>query len=171
MSTAPAATLSEVEVFRSTMKITDQIVRRNLEGISQNESLVQPIPAGNCINWIFGHMVWVCDEVLPLLKQQSVVGVEALQRYARGAAPLEKPTEAIDLRELTRIWDQAMLRMDAGFASLTAEDLDAVSPISPNNNSSETIRSFFGLVAFHQAYHAGQLGVLRRIVGKPGAIA
>jgi hypothetical protein len=32
------------------------------------------------------------------------------------------------------------------------------------------VRSLLATVAFHQAYHAGQTGTLRRVVGKSGAI-
>jgi uncharacterized damage-inducible protein DinB len=34
----------------------------------------------------------------------------------------------------------------------------------------ETVRSLLGTILFHQAYHSGQTGLLRRIAGKPGAI-
>jgi uncharacterized damage-inducible protein DinB len=62
-------------------------------------------------------------------------------------------------------------RIDVGLADLTSEALDAPAPASPNNDPDETVRSLLALVSFHQAYHAGQTGLLRRIAGKDGAIA
>jgi len=67
--------------------------------------------------------------------------------------------------------DEAVKRFDIGLESLTPERLDSAAPFSPSNNPKETVRSLMTVVAFHQAYHVGQMGVLRRIIGKPGAIA
>jgi hypothetical protein len=88
MTTAISGTLSEVELWRDNTRTTHQIVRRNVEGISHEESLAQPQPQGNCLNWVLGHLVCVYDETLSLLKQKPVLGREALKRYARGT-----PTE------------------------------------------------------------------------------
>jgi uncharacterized damage-inducible protein DinB len=41
---------------------------------------------------------------------------------------------------------------------------------SPSGNPDETVRSLITTVMFHQAYHAGQTAVLRRIAGREGAI-
>ena len=171
MTTAISGTLSEIEVWRDNARTTHQIVRRNVEDVSHEESLAQTQPHGNCMNWVVGHLVCVYNSVLPLLKQKPVLSNEALKRYERGTPPLRNGTEATDLADLLTAWDKTSERVDAGLASLTAEELDARAPISPRNDPNETVRSLLGLVVFHQAYHAGQLGILRRIVGKPGAIA
>jgi len=171
MTPTASATLPEVEVFRTNANITHQIIQRNLEGISQAESLVQPQPAGNCINWVTGHLLWVYDQVLTMLNHQPVLGAEALQRYARGTPPLTSDAEAMELSDLLKKIDLAASRVDAALAGVTEEELNAKAPFSPTNNPDETVRSLLGIVTFHQAYHAGQLGVLRRIAGKAGAIA
>jgi len=41
---------------------------------------------------------------------------------------------------------------------------------SPTGNPNETVRTLLTTIMFHQAYHAGQTAVLRRIAGKEGAI-
>lgn len=171
MGTATALNLKEVELFRENAKTVHQIVRRNVEGITQEESLIQPRPAGNCANWVVGHLVNVYDGLLPLLGQKPALGKDALARYGRGTPPLQDPTEAMPLEQLLAAWDKASERFDAGLADLTPEQLDAPAPSSPRNNPNETVRSLLGLVSFHQAYHAGQLGILRRVAGKKGAIA
>ncbi len=67
-------------------------------------------------------------------------------------------------------WDEATRRIDAGLAGLAPEALDQPAPHSPGNNPNETVRSLLSVTFFHQAYHAGQTGILRRIAGKEGAI-
>jgi DinB superfamily len=169
-SSVRARELSEIEIFRDGAHTTHQIVRLNADGITHHESLCQPQPAGNCLNWVLGHLICVYDEVLPLLGQKPVMGKEALRRYARGTPPLQEPAEALPLAELMRAWDMAAERVDAGLASLTSEKLNAPAPSSPRDNPNETVRSLLTLVLFHQAYHAGQMGLLRRMTGKEGAI-
>jgi uncharacterized damage-inducible protein DinB len=163
--------LGEVELFRQNTRTTDYVVRLNLEGITHEESLVQPQPAGNCLNWVLGHMLCVYNNAMPLLHQQPVLPKEALKRYERGTPPLQNTEEATDLRELINAWQTAIERFDAGLAALSSNELDAPAPFSPNKNPGETVRSLLGLITFHQSYHAGQTGTLRRLIGKSGAIA
>ena len=94
----------------------------------------------------------------------------ALKHYARGAPPIRDRAEALTFGEILSAWNQAVERVDAGLAGLTPEVLDRPAPASPTDNPHETVRSLLTTVMFHQAYHAGQTAVLRRIAGKEGAI-
>ncbi len=170
MSTT-AATVGEIAVLRHSIRTTEQVLRMNLEGITQEQSLINPEPSGNCLNWIVGHMLCVYNDVLPLVGQQPVMSKESLQRYGRGTPPLRDAKEALPLAEMVSACDEAVKRFETGLGSLTPEQLDRPAPFSPTRNPNETVRSLLTIVAFHQAYHVGQTGVLRRIVGKPGAIA
>lgn len=38
----------------------------NVKDISHAESLTQPRPAGNCSNWVVGHLLTIYTKVLPL---------------------------------------------------------------------------------------------------------
>ena len=58
----------------------------------------------------------------------------------------------------------------AALGELSDEDLEAKSPLSFFKGGKETIGSALAAFAFHEAYHIGQTGVLRRIAGKAGAI-
>jgi hypothetical protein len=57
-----------------------------------------------------------------------------------------------------------------GLVALTAEKLEAPAPFSPSNDQEETIGSLLAGLLFHESYHIGQLGLLRRLVGKDGII-
>jgi uncharacterized damage-inducible protein DinB len=170
MATAVPGKESDTEVFRHQARTTHTVVRLNVEGLTQEESLIQPAGGGNCLNWVLGHLLWVYDEMLPLLGQVPAMGKKALARYARGSAPLQDPAEALDLGDLLAAWDEATQRVDAGLAGLTAAALDRPAPRNPSGNPNETIRSLLSTVFFHQAYHAGQTGLLRRTAGRKGAI-
>ncbi|HYH81427.1 MAG TPA: DinB family protein [Longimicrobium sp.] len=170
MSTAAPATNRDIETFRHQARMTHQVVRINVDGITHEESLAQPRPNGNCLNWVLGHLVCIYGRALPLLGQEPVTLDGALDRYDRGTAPIVDPAEAIDLQALRAAWDTVSERWDTGLGELPADALDQPAPFSPSDNPDETVRSLISTVAFHQAYHAGQTGVLRRIAGKDGAI-
>ncbi|MFL6197834.1 MAG: DinB family protein [Thermoanaerobaculia bacterium] len=170
MTTAAPVTVNEVEVFRHQARMIQAVIRMNVEGVTQEESLLQPSPGGNCLNWVVGHLACIYNNVLPLLGQEPVEDGAALKRYDRGAPPIRDAAEALELRDLLAAFDKATERFDAGLAGLSPEVLDRKAPFSPGNNPNETVRTLLTTVVFHQAYHAGQTGILRRIAGKEGAI-
>ena len=163
------ATAAEIELWRLQARMARDVVNANTHGLTHEESLVEPRPGGNRLNWVLGHLLSVYDGFLPLLKQEPVIGAATLQRFARGAPPLNDPADAIDFGKLLTAWNQAS-EVDAGLAGLDPDILDRPVPNSPSGNSDETVRSLITTVMFHQAYHAGQTGVLRRIAGREGAI-
>lgn len=170
MSTTATEILGEVRVFHQQLGAIQWCVQRNVEGLTQQDSLIQPKAGGNCLNWVVGHLLLVHDKTLFLLGQTPVLGEEILKRYERGSAQLENATEALDLARLMTAWEEAGKRIEAGLETLTPEILDRPAPWSPINDPEETVRSLLCKLFFHQAYHAGQTGLLRRMAGKEGAI-
>jgi uncharacterized damage-inducible protein DinB len=168
--TSQAESLSEIEVFRHSAAIVHKIVHLNVDDMTQAESLIQPQPVGNCLNWVVGHLVCVYDHLLPVVGETPVMTENALKRYDRGAPPIKDAAEARELSELMAALDRGTERLDAGLANLTSETLDAPAPFSPSGNPNETVRSLLNTILFHQSYHAGQIGMLRRIAGKKGAL-
>lgn len=169
MTAAAPGAVNEMEGFRHMARLTDAVLRANVAGVTQDESLAAPRPGGNCLNWVVGHLVCVGNKALPVFGQAPVVDPARLDRYDRGSAPIT-PDEAMEIGELMRIWGQIVPRVDAGLASLTAEALAQSAPFSPSGDPDETVGSLVATVLFHQAYHSGQTGVLRRVSGKDGAI-
>lgn len=169
-ATVTPAVPGEIRVLREQAKIIHGIVRGNTEGLTQEDSMIQPHPGGNCLNWVVGHLMCTWEMVLPMVGQEPILGKEALKRYDRGSAQLSDPGEALPLETLLSACDEAAKRVDEGLANLTPDALDQPAPFSPRKNPDETVRSLLSIVMFHQAYHAGQTGLLRRIAGKEGKI-
>lgn len=167
--TAPAISAAEVEVLRLFTRNSNAVVQANVHGITHAESLMQPQPGGNCLNFILGHLVCIYNNALPLVGQEPVLPPEETSRYDRGSDPVAAD-EAIDFGRLLEAWSEATSRFDAGLANLTPDFLDQKAPFSPSDDPNETNRSVLATIAFHQAYHAGQTALSRRLVGKPGAI-
>jgi hypothetical protein len=171
MTATAAAPTAEAAGFLYQAGLIRQVVRMNVDGFTHDESLIQPSPAGNCLNFVVGHLLWVYDGALATLGEEPVMEPGALDRYARGAPPITDAAEAIELGTLLAAWDTACERIDSALATLTPEFLDQHAPSSPTSNPDETNRTLLGTLFFHQAYHIGQMGLLRRIAGKQGALA
>jgi uncharacterized damage-inducible protein DinB len=168
---ATPAIASEIEILREQARMIHQALRLNVDGLTHEDSLIQPQPGGNCLNWVVGHLVRTYNNfLLPLVGQEALFSTEALNRYARGSAELREASEALPLEELLAAWDETSKRVVAGLAAVTPETLDKPAPFSPRKNPDETVRSLLTILVFHQAYHCGQTGLLRRMAGKEGAI-
>jgi len=159
-----------IQAIRYQAQVVHQVVHRNVDGITHQESLLQPEPGGNCLNWVMGHLVWAYAGALPLVRQKPMLNQDHLSQYARGGPPLTDPSRAVDFGQLLAAWDDSTRRMDDGLAGCPLETLGQRAPGSPTNNPDETVGSLLATIMFHQAYHSGQTAVLRRLIGKPGAI-
>jgi hypothetical protein len=113
MAPAPVAVSNEIEVLRHQARVTQRVMRLNVEGISHEESLIQPQPAGNCLNWVIGHLVVSYELIFPLLGQKPVMGEGRLKPYGRHSSPLKDSAEAVALQELLAAFDKASERVDA----------------------------------------------------------
>jgi hypothetical protein len=170
MSTATSESIGKIEMLRHQARMAHQVVRLNVGGLSHEDSLIQPRPGGNCLNWVVGHLLAIYHHALPLLGQALVMPDGALKRYDRGSAPIRDAADALEFSALMSAWDECSRRFDVGLAGLTPERLAAPAPASPNDDPTETIGSLLSTISWHQAYHAGQTGILRRTAGKDGAI-
>lgn len=135
------------------------VIQVNTNGISHEESLVQPKPAGNCMNWVLGHVVAYRTDVLRLVGQQPVWNEHDAAVYLRGSEPLADAAKARPLPQILEDFARSQETLIQGLRALTPEDLQR-----------DELGEKITWLHFHEAYHAGQIGLLRRLVGKEGMI-
>jgi len=141
---------------------THRSVQMNVAGLSHEEALVAPEPDGNSMNWVIGHILASRNAVHKLVGEPPLWSDERAAPYVRGSKPLDV-TRAVPLAELMADLDRSQAIIQAAFGRMTDEDLAA--PFA-----GMTVGGKLGFLQFHEAYHAGQTGTLRRIAGKEGAI-
>ena len=157
------------ETFLLQIGIGHQVVKANVGEVTHEESLKQPEPAGNCLNWVLGHLVATRSEFLRGLGAEPVWDEADCRRYERHGAPIQNAREAKPWDEIWKAYELTQQRIRQAVSELTPQQLAQKAPFSPSNNPKETVGSLLAVFAFHDAYHTGQTGVLRRIVGKPPA--
>jgi uncharacterized damage-inducible protein DinB len=170
MTTTTTQTPKEVDILKRQHQGVNRTLKINTAGITHEESLIQPKPGGNCINWVLGHLLSIYNQALPHLGQQPVLDAAIIERYKRGSDPITEAAGATRFEELLTAWDETVKRIDAALSGLSAERLAQPAPAGAVAEPGDTMRDTLSVLLFHQGYHAGQTGVLRRLVGKEGAI-
>lgn len=137
----------------------------NLEGISEEASCVRPAGGGNSINWVLGHIASYRQLMLEKLGTTSVWPAQRTECYARGTSG--------EVPDALRISTAASLDAIRAAGEILKPLLQALSPeamAGPSSNPRQTFGEQLSFLLFHESYHVGQIGLLRRLTGKPGAI-
>lgn len=137
---------------------------RNLEGITHEESFVAPERAGNCLNWVLGHIVATRNRLLPLVGAPPIWSREQAFRYSgrdEAGWSREAATHLDSIKtDLARSQQQL----------LTALEVLSDRELSAPGKDGRPLAEVIGFFQFHESYHSGQIALLRRIIGRPGVI-
>jgi uncharacterized damage-inducible protein DinB len=145
-------------------------VQQNTEGMTQEQSLCAPPAGGNCANWVLGHIVHTRSAIAGLIGGEPFTGDDHEKLYGRGSAPIVVADKAVQTTELLQHYTKSNEQLQAFLAGATDEDLAQALP-EPHEILGSTVGEALTAFAFHEAYHSGQLGILRRVMGKPGALS
>ncbi|MBZ0202148.1 MAG: hypothetical protein K8I03_03945 [Ignavibacteria bacterium] len=137
-------------------KASHMVLNRNLAGITHEESLIVPAGGGNPLNRVVGQIAISRDDIREMFGLPRVCDESMNKLYARGTLQL-KSDEAIALDKIVEIFNNGQKELE-----------EAVT--NTNLSGKEDGLKTLSFLAFHEAYHTGQTGLLRRITGKEGAI-
>ncbi|MCB1055828.1 MAG: DinB family protein [Acidobacteria bacterium] len=140
----------------------------NLDGVSHADSLIQP-PAGNCINWVLGHVVASRNGLLGLVERAPVWDDALAERYLRGSEAIGGEGDGVlGFDRIVADFRSSQQPLLEGLGALSVEQLAEPAELFGRPMDRMSKLSF---LVFHEGYHLGQLGLLRRLLGKPGGIA
>jgi hypothetical protein len=143
------------------------VLERNLQDVTNEESLKLPKPGGNTLNWMVGHVVRTRNQALALLGEKPPFEDDDFAAYGASGS---LAGETLLLDELKHRFDTLGPILDGALKRSSPEQLSAAAPFSPTGNPHETVGTLLASIAFHEAYHLGQTGLSRRLLGKPGAL-
>jgi uncharacterized damage-inducible protein DinB len=139
------------------------VIEKNLKGITPEESLFQPQQAGNCVNWVLGHIIATRNQAMKLIGEKPIWSEIEAAPYIRGSKPLTDRSKALPLEKMLTDLKASQDTLLKTLLRMSPEEWEA--PVEEN-----TVYEQLAILQFHETYHAGQLGLLRRLLGKPGAI-
>jgi hypothetical protein len=148
-----------------------QVLYNNvLADISDEESdkcITDPM---NSVKWLAGHLAWA------QLNLSNIGGVPVDFAWRdhyhtkQGASPADlaaPPSEVPTLQTILDKWNEMAPLIRAGLESLPNQALESVvaipHPIAPFD---DTLAGLWAFINHHQAYTIGQIGILRRGLGK-----
>ncbi len=149
-------------------RLSHYAINVNLEGFTHEESLAPPPGGGNCLNWVLGHIVASRNQILAQVGEEPALHPAVAERYKRGSEPIRAARDAAPLDLLYKAFQDSQERLLARLGGMSDADLDRSAGEAAGGG--KTVGQALAFAHFHETYHAGQVGVLRRLAGKPGQI-
>ena len=144
-----------------TLERHNYVIKRQTDGLTHEQSLLQPALRGNCMNWVLGHMLEVRNEILQQLDQPSVLPTPEAAFYQSESAPITPSSPALPLATLLTGFDESLACIEQGLQSVPEEKMATII----NQERQATLRASISFSVWHEAYHLGQLEYLRQLTG------
>jgi uncharacterized damage-inducible protein DinB len=148
----------DTSTVKNMLNANAEIFRRATGGIPDEEWLRQP-DGSNHMLWVAGHIVIHRAKMAEMLGAEWSAPWSGL--FARGAK-LASPEDYPSPEEIRRAWDEVSQEANSALANATPE---ALSQHSDKSSFDGTVGGGVALLCFHETYHVGQLGYLRKWLG------
>ena len=138
------------------------LVERAFGDLKPDDLWRQPEPQSNALLWLLGHvtrhrsmLLQRCDPAAPKFPWGEA--------FARGGTPGELE-RSVPLADLLRCFRETTARLVERLPALTEAELSAsIGQKLPHGD--DTLRGMVAFLLFHEAYHVGQIGYVRKLLG------
>jgi hypothetical protein len=152
------------EDFAKMLSGEQEIMRQQTDGLSHADSLLQPQPGGNCLNWVMGHLVGNLVEIQRVLCGDLPDGLPDLNHYGFGSDPVHgEEAGVIDFQALLGTYDLLMTHIGERLAEMSEADFEEEIDFWQGKTRRGYVAFFY---FFHHTYHLGQLEQLRNLAGR-----
>jgi uncharacterized damage-inducible protein DinB len=143
------------------------VVEKQTEGLTHADSLLQLPFRGNCLNWVLGHIVAGRDGILKLLGESPIWSEEEAAPYDRGSEPITCDGNVHSLEKLLSDLNRSQALLVAALERTPQEELEKT---IETFRGERTLGNHVAFLLWHEAYHVGQLELLRQLAGKDDAV-
>lgn len=157
---------SSIAVAAVSFNQNADFLKKNLDGLTDEEWVRCPDGCKNHILWIVGHVTWARSALLKRLGEDW--SKPWLSLFGRGAKLDESPTYPTP-EEAMLAWNESCERLNAAMESVSTEVLDAPSIQGPRSADGK-VSGFVNFLAYHETYHIGQASYLRGWLGHSGVM-
>ena len=158
----PDVVTTPVSLVAEQFKVTTNLYLKALGGVSREQLLRRPGERSNPLLWIAGHLALSRTRVANVLG-----GAREQPRWAELFATgsrVEDTTRFPDVAEIVALWRELADEIQQRLRALPPERLEE--PVQVRVPSDDgTLRGALALIAFHEAYHVGQMGYVRKWLG------
>jgi hypothetical protein len=141
----------------------DTLFNNVILDINDEEASIRLVPGINNVNWLAGHLVW---------GQRALAGMAGVEREivwidhynTQIATPPGPEIKVPSMAEIKEAWNKYSPAIREGLQNLTDEALNT--PIEFPLPAFRTQEGLWTFINHHTAYTIGQIGILRRGLGK-----
>ena len=132
-----------------------------------NKSLADPM---NSVKWLAGHLAWAQLNLANIGGMPQEFQWRDRFHTKEGATPQDlaaPPSELPTLAQIKDKWNEMSPVIRKGLENLPEQALDSEVPVQhPIAPFDKTLGGLWAFINHHQAYTIGQIGILRRGLGK-----
>jgi uncharacterized damage-inducible protein DinB len=140
------------------------ILNEHAKGITHEESCRAPAGGGNSLNWVLGHIAASRNDIHALIGVPPAWSEEKAAPYLRGSSGVVEGAVAQPVSEILERLERSTETIKARLAEMPLADFE-------RRLEKGTVGERLAFLQFHESYHAGQVGLLRRLLGKQGVIS
>jgi hypothetical protein len=142
-------------------ELHNMLIHRFVEGISHEESILQPPFEHNCMNWILGHIVTNRSHVLETVGAAHAWQEEVRALYHQDTPPVTPESSSVPFENLIAYLDGSIQLLKGALENVSEEFLEE----SHSNYRGEKTRyAHVSGFYWHEAFHVGQLEILRSFI-------
>jgi hypothetical protein len=137
------------------------LIHNHVDGISDEESLLQLPFEANCLNWILGHIVSRRNSSLEALGLPGLWDDAITALYHTSSEPIREAAGARRFTDLLADLDRSQQALVGTLAEAADADLDRV--VENDRGAKPAVEHLEGF-HWHETYHIGQLDILRAFI-------
>lgn len=142
-------------------KLNNSLIARSLDGLSDEEVWAQPSGSGNPIAWLLGHLT---ETRAGMLAEMGVPFDYGWSRVFQRGSALQDRTGYPTREAIETAWQATHSAMRDAFATVAPERL-AAPPSRRPVPGVEKLADLIAFCGFHESYHVGQIGFIRKQLG------
>ena len=148
----------------------DILFNNVIESISDSEANTCVAEPMNSVKWLAGHLLWAQRNLVRIGDAQVEIPWTGHFLTVQGSTEEERKMPKGEFPTIEQIrdkWNEVTPAIRKGLVNLPDAALNSVievkHPIAPFDN---TLAGLWAFINDHQSYHIGQIGILRRRLGK-----
>jgi hypothetical protein len=162
---------TRLQIALDQLDIARRYTKALLEGLTPDEWFWHPSGLTTHIAWQVAH-ISIAQYALCLMRvrgkaeaDESLIPGSYMKRFGRGSVPAAGAENNPPLEEIQRAFDAVHRQSLAELAEQCDKELDI--PVEPPHPMFKTKLEAVSFAPMHELVHAGQIGMLRRQMGKP----
>ena len=156
------------DAIKASFNLPDMLCKGYLDGLSDADLLVRPVPKANHIAWQLGHLIAADHEFVEGLCPGSAPPLPAgfVEKHKKETAESDNPKDFYKKDEYLKVYEQQRTAALKMVDTVPESDYEKPAP-EKFRSYCPTVASVLMMSPAHWLMHVGQWAVVRRKLGKP----